>query len=43
MCFTNVAFADGSVQALSEKIDPAVLEALLTIAGGEKVDPGIDY
>ncbi len=34
----NVAFADGSVRFLSEDIDPNVMEALSTIAGGEVVD-----
>jgi hypothetical protein len=40
---TNVAFADASARSLSERITPAVLEALATIAGGEKVDPSTDY
>jgi prepilin-type processing-associated H-X9-DG protein len=33
----NVAFADGSVKKLKDTIDPRVFEALVTIAGGEKV------
>jgi prepilin-type processing-associated H-X9-DG protein len=33
----NAAFADGSLRILTEKIDPTVLEALATIAGGEAV------
>jgi hypothetical protein len=32
-------FADGSIRNLTEKIDPSVLEALATIAGGEDVSP----
>ena len=35
----NTAFADGSVRAISESVDPAIFEALSTIAGGEKLDP----
>jgi hypothetical protein len=35
-------FADGSVRNLSDRIDPTVLEALATIAGGEDVSPD-DY
>jgi prepilin-type processing-associated H-X9-DG protein len=35
----NAAFADGSVKTLKDTIDPGVLEALATIAGGEQV-PG---
>jgi prepilin-type processing-associated H-X9-DG protein len=34
----NAAFADGSVRYLNEDIDPRVLKALTTIAGGEPVD-----
>jgi Protein of unknown function (DUF1559) len=34
-----VLFADGAVRIVREKIDPSVLEALSTIAGGESVDP----
>lgn len=33
----NVLFADGSVQFVSENIDPKVLEALATKAGGEVI------
>lgn len=33
----NVVFADGAVRFLSEKIDPGVLEALATMAGGEPI------
>lgn len=33
----NTAFADGSVRFISENIDPKVLEALATKAGGEAV------
>lgn len=33
-----VAFADGAVFRLSEKIPPEVVKAMLTIAGGEKID-----
>lgn len=33
----QVLFADGRVQFISENIDPAVMEALTTIAGGEAV------
>jgi prepilin-type processing-associated H-X9-DG protein len=32
-----VGFADGSVRALSTNTDPKVLEAMMTIAGGERV------
>jgi hypothetical protein len=32
-----VGLVDGSVRALSTNIDPKVLEALMTIAGGEAV------
>ncbi len=31
----NVAFADGSVRAISESIDPRIFEAISTIAGGD--------
>lgn len=34
---THVALADGSVRFVSEQIDPAVLKALVTPSGGEKV------
>ncbi|HEY2251644.1 MAG TPA: DUF1559 domain-containing protein [Planctomycetaceae bacterium] len=37
-----VAFADGRRRALSEKIKPATLSALLTIRGGEKIND-FDY
>ena len=33
----TVVFADGSVRFLSERINPAVLKALLTATGGEPV------
>jgi prepilin-type processing-associated H-X9-DG protein len=33
----NVLFCDGSVRSLSNGLDPKVLEALLTIDGGEKL------
>jgi prepilin-type processing-associated H-X9-DG protein len=33
----NVGMADGSARSLSKNIDPKVLRALLTIAGGERV------
>jgi hypothetical protein len=38
-----VLFADGTVRFISEKINPAVFEAMATIGGGEKVatDPHI--
>jgi prepilin-type processing-associated H-X9-DG protein len=32
----NFGFADGSVRVLTDNIDPAVFQALLTIRGGEK-------
>lgn len=35
----NIAFIDGDVRFLSNKISPKVLKALSTPAGGEKVDP----
>jgi prepilin-type processing-associated H-X9-DG protein len=35
----NVAWADGSVRALGVSIDPKVLAAAITIAGGEPLDP----
>jgi prepilin-type N-terminal cleavage/methylation domain-containing protein/prepilin-type processing-associated H-X9-DG protein len=35
----NVLFADGGVRFLRQQIDPAVLMALATRAGGEVVDP----
>lgn len=38
---TNVLMADGSVRFLSQKTDPAVLNALLTADGGD--DPGEDW
>lgn len=36
---TQAVFADGSVHALTKSIRPEVLEALATIAGGEKIEP----
>jgi prepilin-type processing-associated H-X9-DG protein len=36
---TNVLYADGSVRGLTESVSPEVLEALVTIAGGEEVEP----
>jgi prepilin-type processing-associated H-X9-DG protein len=36
---TNVVYADGSVRGLTESVSPQVLEALVTIAGGEEVGP----
>lgn len=33
----NLAIADGSVRFVRDAIDPAVLEAMSTIAGGEPV------
>jgi len=35
----NALFADGSVRFLSKDTDPALLKALLTIAGGELANP----
>jgi hypothetical protein len=37
-----VAFADGSVRFISEKVDPKVFEALSTIAGGERLPDDLD-
>jgi hypothetical protein len=31
------------VRFLTKNIDPATFEALATIAGGEKVEPPVDY
>jgi prepilin-type processing-associated H-X9-DG protein len=39
---TNVLFADGSARLLSPSVSPAVFEALVTVAGGEKVSPPED-
>ena len=36
---TQAVFADGSVHRLTNAIQPELLEALATIAGGEKTDP----
>jgi hypothetical protein len=36
----NAALADGSVRPFSSSVSPRVIEALATIAGGEKVKPG---
>lgn len=35
---TNMLFGDGAVRFVSDNIDPRVMEALVTIAGGEVVD-----
>jgi prepilin-type processing-associated H-X9-DG protein len=34
----NAAFADGSVRFIRKSIDPKLFHAMLTIAGGEKID-----
>ena len=39
----HVAFADGHVRFLSEKIDPKVLQALTTATGGESVPEGASW
>jgi hypothetical protein len=39
---TLAAFADGSVHSLTKSIQPEVLEALATIAGGEKTEPLVE-
>lgn len=36
---TQAVFADGSVHSLTPSIQPEVLEAMATIAGGEKTEP----
>jgi prepilin-type processing-associated H-X9-DG protein len=36
----NVAFCDGSVRFLAGSVDPKVLQAMITRAGGEAVPPG---
>ena len=36
---TNILFADGSVRHFAERTSPEVIQALATIAGGEKVEP----
>lgn len=36
---TSACFADGSVHSFTKAIQPEVLEALATIAGGEKIEP----
>jgi hypothetical protein len=38
----NAAFLDGTVRTFSPQIDPRILEALATIAGGEEIHPS-DY
>jgi prepilin-type processing-associated H-X9-DG protein len=35
----NVLFADGSVRFISKDIDPKVFEAMITIHGGEAINP----
>ncbi len=40
---TQAVFADGSVHSLTKSIQPQVLQALATIAGGEKTEPLGDY
>jgi prepilin-type processing-associated H-X9-DG protein len=35
----NAAFADGSVRFIRETIDPRIVEAIATIAGGEELPP----
>jgi prepilin-type processing-associated H-X9-DG protein len=39
----QVVFADGSVRFVRDSIDPAVFEAMATIAGGEPLPPGWDH
>jgi hypothetical protein len=39
---TLAAFADSSVHSLAKSISPEILEALATIAGGEKTEPLVD-
>lgn len=36
---TNIVFADGSVRSIMDTIEPKIIEALSTIAGGEKTGP----
>jgi type II secretory pathway pseudopilin PulG len=36
---TNVVYADGSVRGLTDSVSPQVLEALVTLAGGEDIGP----
>jgi hypothetical protein len=36
---TQAAFVDGSVHSFTTSTNPEVLEALATIAGGEKIAP----
>jgi hypothetical protein len=35
-----IGMADGSVRVLSNKVDPKLFEALVTIHGGEPIDTG---
>jgi prepilin-type processing-associated H-X9-DG protein len=37
----NALFADGHVLSLAKDIDPKVFHAMLTIAGGEPIPPGL--
>ena len=37
---TQVLMGDGSVRTLSDDTDPAIIEAMATMSGGEPVGPG---